>query len=123
MAYESSQGIKFTFSGTAFTANSISVSKKVSEIDVTSLENETGSYRSYRAAPIRDGDELKVDFVGLTLPQMTATGQISWTIDGSGSNAAFTANIPTAAPCTSADVTAQVGELIKGSATFRLTQN
>jgi hypothetical protein len=123
MPYESSQGIKFSFSGTTFTANSIAVSKKVSEIDVTSLENATGSYRAYRVAPIRDGDELKVDFVGLSLPQMTATGAISWTIDASGSNAAFTANIPTAALCTSADVTAQVGELIKGSATFRLTQN
>jgi hypothetical protein len=123
MPYESSQGIKFSFSGTTFTANSISVSKKVSEIDVTSLENETGSFRAYRAAPIREGDELKVDFVGLSVPQMTATGAIAWTFAASGSNAAFTAGIPTAALCTSADVTAQVGELIKGSATFRLTQN
>ena len=123
MAFEVSQGIGFTFSGTKFTANQISVSKKVSEIDVTSLESPNGAFRSYRAAPIREGDELKVDFVGLTLPQMTATGSITWAIDGSGSNAGFTAGIPTAALCTAADITAQVGELIKGSATFRLTLN
>lgn len=123
MAYEASQGISFSFSGTKFTANQISVSKKVSELDVTSLESPNGSYRSYRTAPIREGDELKVDFVGLTLPQMTATGQITWVIDGTGSNAAFTTGIPTAALCTAADITAQVGELIKGSATFRLTLN
>lgn len=123
MAYESSQGIKFDFSNTAFTANSISVSKRVSEIDVTSLETRHGEFRQYRAAPIREGDELKVDFVGLTVPQQTATGQITWTVDGSGSNAAFTTGIPTAALCTSVDVTAQVGELIKGSATFRLTNS
>jgi hypothetical protein len=123
MPFEPSQGIAFSFSGTKFTANSISVSKKVSEIDVTSLESANGSFRSYRAAPIRDGDELQVDFVGLTLPQMTATGQITWTVDGSGSNAGFTSNIPTAALCTSASVSAKVGELISGSATFRLTQN
>lgn len=121
MAYETSQGIKFVFSGQPYTATQIAMSKKVSEIDVTSLEAASGSYRSYRTAPIVESPELKVDFVGLTLPQMTATGQIVWTIDGSGSNAAFTANMPTAALCTSADVTAQVGELIKGSATFRLT--
>jgi hypothetical protein len=121
MAYESSQGIKFTFSGTAFTATQIQMSKKVSEIDVTSLEAASGAYRSYRTAPIVDSPELKIDFVGLTLPQMTSTGQITWSVDGSGSNAAFTANMPTAALCTSADVTAQVGELIKGSANFRLT--
>lgn len=123
MAYESSQGISFTFSGTKFTANQISMTKKVSEIDVTSLESPSGSYRSYRNSPILDAPELKVDFVGITLPQMTATGQITWSVDGTGSNAAFTAGIPTAALCTSADITAQVGELIKGSATFRLTLN
>jgi hypothetical protein len=123
MAYESSQGIKFTFSGVTYTAQSISSSKKVSEIDVTSLETPNGEYRQYRAAPIREGDELKVDFVGLTIPQQTATGSISWTIDGTGSNAGFTAGLPTAALCTSADITAQVGELIKGSATFRLSNS
>ena len=123
MAYEVSQGIGFSFAGVRYTANSIQVSKQVSEIDVTSLETPNGAYRSYRAAPIREGDELQVEFVGLTLPQMTATGQITWTIDGSGSNAAFTAGIPTAALCTSANISARVGERISGSATFRLTQN
>ena len=123
MAYESSQGISFTFSGTKFTANQISMTKKVSEIDVTSLSDPNGSYRSYRSAPVMDAPELKIDFVGLSMPQMTATGSITWSIDGSGSNAAFTAGMPTAALCTSTDVTAQVGELIKGSASFRLTLN
>lgn len=123
MPFEVSQGIGFSFAGVRYTANSISVSKKVSEIDVTSLDSPNGSYRSYRAAPIREGDELQVDFVGLTLPQMTATGQITWTIDGTGSNAGFTTGIPTAALCTSANVSAKVGELISGSATFRLTLN
>jgi len=123
MPFEASQGISFTFSGTKFTANQISVSKRASELDVTSLESPNGSYRSYRISPIRDGDELKVEFVGLTLPQMTATGQITWNVDGTGSNAAFTAGIPTAALCTSADITAQVGELIRGNASFRLTLN
>lgn len=123
MAFESSQGISFSFSGTKFTANQISVSKKTPEQDVTSLESPHGSYRSYRLGSIRDGDELKVDFIGLTLPQMTATGQITWVVDGTGSNAAFTTGIPTAALCTSADITAQVGELIKGSMSLRLTAN
>lgn len=123
MAFESSQGIGFSFSGTKFTATQIAVSKKTPEIDATGLDSPHGSYRSYRPAPIRDGDELKVDFIGLTLPQMTATGSITWSFDGTGSNAAFTAGLPTAALVTSADVTAQVGELIKGSMSLRLTQN
>jgi hypothetical protein len=123
MAYESSQGIKFIFNSITFTATQIAISKKTPEIDVTSLESPHGSYRSYRLGSIRDGDELKVDFIGLQLPSLTATQTLSWSIDGSGSNAAFTANLPTAALCTSADVTAQVGELIKGSMSLRLTQN
>ena len=123
MAFESSQGIGFSFAGVAYTANSIQASKKTPELDVTSLASPNGSYRSYRLGPIRDGDELSIDFIGLTVPQMTATGQITWTIDGSGSNAGFTAGLPTAALCTSAQVSAKVGELISGNATFRLTLN
>jgi hypothetical protein len=123
MAYESSQGIRFVFNSITFTATQIAISKKTPEIDVTSLESPHGSYRSYRLGSIRDGDELKVDFIGLQLPSMTATQTLSWSIDGSGSNAAFTAGLPTAALCTSADVTAQVGELIKGSLNLRLSQN
>jgi|688.fasta_scaffold146903_5 hypothetical protein len=121
MAYESSQGIGFSFSGQAFTANSIQLSQSVSEIDVSSLSDPTGSYRSFRPAPIREAPELQIDFVGMALPQMTATGAISWTIAASGSNAGFTTGIPANALCTSASVTAAVGELIKGQATFRLT--
>ena len=123
MAYESSQGISFIFDGATFTANSISASKRVSEIDVTSLETAQGEFRQYRPSPIRDGDELKVDFVGLTIPTQTATAAITWVIDGTGSNAGFTAGLPTAALCTSVDLTASVGELITGSATFRLTNS
>ena len=131
MAFEGGQGIVFNYpvqtnaqytaATQNFTCTSIAVSKKVSEIDASSLATPTGAFRSYRAAPIREGDELKIDFMGITIPVMTATGQISWSIDGSGSNAAFTNSMPTAALCTSCDVTAAVGELIKGSATFRLT--
>lgn len=123
MPFESSQGIGFSFDGKVFTATQIAVSKKTPEIDVTSLETPHGKYRSYRLGSIRDGDELKVDFIGLTLPNMTSTAQITWSIDGSGSNAGFTTGLPTAALVTSADVTAQVGELIKGSMSLRLTQN
>lgn len=122
MAYESAQGIGFTFSGTEFLLTSLSFSKSVNEIDVTSLKNKLGEFRSYRVAPIREGDEMQVEFFGMTFPQMTATGTIVWTIDASGSNAALTTGLPTVALCTSASLTAAAGELLKGNATFRLTQ-
>lgn len=123
MAFESSQGIGFSFSGVAYTANQIQVSQSLAEIDVTSLADPTGSFRSFRPASIREAPELQMDFVGMSLPQQTATGIIQWTILASGSNASFTTGLPTVALCTSASVTAAVGELIKGQATFRLTAN
>lgn len=123
MPFESAQGINFNFSGKPFTLTSVSFSKNVSEIDVSTLATKQGEFRTYRPAPLREGDELSIEFYGLELPQQTATAAISWLIDGSGSNASLTTGIPTAALCTSAQIQAAAGELIRGSATFRLTQS
>jgi hypothetical protein len=123
MAYESAQGLTFQFSGTAFELTSLSFNKRVSEIDVSSLKTANGAFRSYRAAPLREGDELSIEFWSISLPQMTATGALSWSFDGSGSNAAITAGLPTVALCTQSQLQASAGELVKGSATFRITAN
>ena len=121
MAYESAQGLSFTFSGKTFLLTSVSFSKKVAEVDVTDLRASHGAYRSYRPAPVRDGDELSIEFYGLEFPQMTATGVMVWNVDGSGSNAALVSSLPTVALCTSSQLQAAAGELIKGSATLRVT--
>ena len=123
MAYESAQGLSFVFSGKTFNLTSVSFSKKVSEVDVASLATPHGSYRSYRAAPLRDGDELQIEFYGMDFPQMTATGALAWSMDGSGTNSALISTLPTIALCTSAQLQAAAGELIKGSATLRITQS
>jgi hypothetical protein len=122
MAYESAQGLTFKFSGKEFLLTSISFNKKVSEIDVSNLKTKYGEFRTYRGAPLLDGDELSIEFFGLEFPQMTATGVLSWTLDGSGSNAALTSALPTVALCTSASLQAAAGDLIKGNATLRVTQ-
>lgn len=121
MAYESAQGLSFTFSGKTFLLTSISFNKKVAEVDVTDLKTAHGSYRSYRPSPVRDGDELSIEFYGMDFPQMTATGVLAWSMDGSGSNAALISALPTVALCTSSQLQAAAGELIKGSATLRIT--
>jgi len=123
MPFESSQGLSFAFSGRTYTLTSISFSKSVSEVDVSTLATRQGEFRTYRPSPLREGDELSIEFFGMEVPQQTATAQIVFTFDGSGSNAGLTTGIPTVALCTSAQVQAAAGELIKGSATFRLTQN
>lgn len=121
MAYESAQGLSFTFSGKTFLLTSISFNKKVAEVDVTDLKTAHGSYRSYRPSPVRDGDELSIEFYGMDFPQMTATGVLTWSMDGSGSNSALISALPTVALCTSSQLQAAAGELIKGSATLRIT--
>ena len=123
MAYESAQGLNFVFSSKTFLLTSISFNKKVSEVDVASLATPHGSFRSYRPAPLRDGDELQIEFYGMDFPQMTATGALAWSMDGSGSNSALISALPTIALCTSAQLQAASGELIKGSATMRVTYN
>lgn len=122
MAYESAQGLTFTFSGKEFLLTSISFNKNVNEVDVTSLKTKQGDYRSYRAAPIREGDELQVEFFGMDFPQQTATGSLTWSVDNSGTNSALISSLPTVALCTSASLQAAAGELIRGSATFRISQ-
>jgi hypothetical protein len=121
MAYESAQGLSFVFSGKTFLLTSISFNKKVSEVDVTDLKTPHGSFRSYRPAPVRDGDELSIEFFGMDFPQMTATGVLAWSMDNSGSNSALISALPTVALCTSSQLQAAAGELIKGSATLRIT--
>jgi hypothetical protein len=116
------QGLTLSFNSVTYEITSMSFNKKVSEIDVSSLKTKNGAYRSYRAAPLRDGDELSVEYWGAGVPQMTATGTITFTFDGSGSNAALTAGLPTVALCTSSQMQAAAGELVKGSATFRMSE-
>jgi hypothetical protein len=123
MSIVSAQGLTFTFSGKTYELTSLSFSKKVTEIDTSSLKTQHGAFRSYRPAPLRDGDEVSVEFWGVDLPQMTATAAMTYAFDGSGSNAAITAGLPTVALCTSTQLQASAGELVKGSATFRISQS
>jgi hypothetical protein len=54
---------------------------------------------------------------------MTATGVLRFTVDSTGSNSALISALPTVALCTSAQLQAAAGELIKGSATLRISQS
>jgi hypothetical protein len=123
MSIVSAQGLTFSFAGRSYELTSLSFSKQVSEIDTSSLKTKHGAFRSYRPAPLRDGDEVSVEFWGVDLPQMTATASMTWSFDGTGSNFAITAGLPTVALCTSTQLQAAAGELVKGSATFRISEN
>ena len=108
----------FTFSGLVATLTKIEVSASAAQTDVSHLGCAVASKRLYRAAPLSDSPEVKVDFIGNSIPAV-------------GTKAAFTltgvflstkAAECTKAVCTAASLKATVGDLVKGSATFKLSK-
>lgn len=76
--------------------------------------------RLYRKAPIIDSPELKLDFIADGNAKLPLVGwKDSFTLTMNGASLAK-ASICTKAICTSASVKVAVGEIVKGSATFKL---
>lgn len=107
-------GITFIFGGATYTATSISVSRSASEFDVTSTDitPSATSCRRFRLGEIESCD-IKVDWVGLVVPAVDQPYAFSLT-SGLG-------HTGTKALCTGLNITASAGELIKGSATFKVS--
>jgi len=107
------QGITFVFGGSTYTATSISVSRNAGEFDVTSTEIPAGEPKRYRLSDI-ENCEIKVDWIsGGTIPIVDKTAAFTLS-SGLG-------HIGAIALCTGLSITASAGELIKGSATFKVS--
>jgi hypothetical protein len=120
VAYENSQGITFSFAGQVFTATSISVTRSRGEQDVSTTDIASGNFRRIRTKKINDV-QVKVDWIGGNVPPVKSTVAYSWSVSGTdiGANQ-FTNN---KAICTGLSITGAAGDLIKGSATFKLSQD
>ena len=109
-------GISFTFDGDVYTATQISVSRSAAEFDCTSTDIPANStaLRRYRASAV-ENVEIKVDWIGLTIPTVdtTAAFTLSTAMGSTGSLAL----------CTGLSITASAGELIRGSATFKVSKD
>lgn len=105
-----SQGTTFTFGGTTFVAKNVKVKRTRAYIDVTPLSAESGSTRQLQASPIVDGDEISCEYWGDTAPSLGASAAIACATLGVSGNAV----------CEEFELTAAMGELIVGTATFRL---
>lgn len=120
MAFEDSSDLTFKFNSIVYTATSISVSKGAGEINVTSV-NVNNGLSVFRPGSLKSL-ELKVDFIGNTLPPQDDTYNLEINGNGAGANGALAGEAATlTAVCTSVQMTAQAGELIKGSATFKVS--
>jgi hypothetical protein len=116
----SSQGSgNFTFNGASFQITSLDVSASAAQVDVSHLGLAVNAKRILKKAPLVDSPEVKIDFLGNSLPAVGTKAVFVLT----GSFGSTKAGDCTKAICTQASVKAAVGEIIKGSATFKLSKN
>jgi hypothetical protein len=116
-----SQGTSFNFAGVVYTCTRVSVNlqwqgntrNKISAATLASNINAEEPF-VYGFLPYSDdtSSTVDIDFLGTTLPSIGATGTIS--ISG---GAAFSTSYAT---CASSSITAQVGDLVRGSASFKV---
>ena len=114
MPIADSQGTTFIFNSVTFLAtNVVHNVTGGTQIDVSDLTIASGGNRIYQSSPLNEssGAEVSVDFLGLQQPAVDQAYAITC--------AAF--SISGTAICTSYTNTAAVGEVLKGSATFKLT--
>ena len=110
-AIPDSQGTTFTFNAVAFLATNVKVMSSVNEIDASTLDLASGSMRAYQPAPLKDGDMVSCQYFGTQRPPMDKNYAIACAKLGITGNAI----------CTKWENEAKVGELLTGSAEFRLS--
>jgi hypothetical protein len=118
VSFENSQGVTFTFGGTIYTATQIAVTRGRAEFDVSSTDLGSGSLRRIRAAKLNEVS-IKVDWVGGTIPTVNRTA--TFLITGTELGATDFSGKP--AICTGLSISGNAGDLIRGSATFKLSQD
>jgi hypothetical protein len=106
-----SQGTTFTFNGVTFVAKNVKVKRSLATIDVTPLSATAGSTRILQKAPLVDGDVITCEYWGTTAPARGTSSAISCSTLGISGNAF----------CEEFELTAAVGELVVGTASFKLT--
>lgn len=139
MALEATAGIAFKFNTSTYAITSISVTKTMGEFDATSMDikppsgsggQSTPAVFRYRAGGLKTV-EAKIDWIGNSVPEMdkvcdiwigsTSNSGGSTVVDITGEYTAAGSSLKAIASDVS--ITAQAGELIKGSATFTFTKD
>lgn len=110
MAGISSQGLTFTFGGTVFTVTSVSVNDSQDLIDGSHLGIAPNGRREF-VGGFATNREISVDFIGTTIVSAGVSGSLSIT-----GPMAFSGT----ATVMSANVGGSVGDLVKGSMSFKV---
>ena len=105
-----SQGTTFTFNSVEFVATQVKVKRSRAAIEVTPLSQASGTNRKYQNAPVSEVT-ISCDYYGSTAPDMSSSHTISCSA----------LSISGEAICEDFELTAKVGELLVGTASFRLS--
>lgn len=108
----------FTFASATYKITSLEVSASAAQTDVSHLGVAAGQKRIFKKAPLTDSPEVKIDFIGNSLPAVGTKGDFTLV----GNFGVTKASECTKAICTQASLKAAVGDIIKGSATFKLSK-
>jgi len=135
MAFESSQGITFSFSGTTYAATSISISESRGEIDTATLNQAYGSTRSFTPSDLVEYT-FKVDWIGSRSPETKKTAvllisstntahgfELRSTAAGGIASTTTSSSLRCTAICTGLSHVVAVGDVVKGSATFKVSKD
>lgn len=114
MAFESAQGITFSFASSVYTATQVAVSKSRQDFDISSTDLGEGDLRRIRAGKL-ENIEIKVDWLGDTVPPVKSPQAFTLT-GGLGVTGGM-------AICTGLSITGAAGDLIKGTATFKVSED
>jgi hypothetical protein len=112
-------GGSFSYDGAQFRITSLDVSGTATQADVSHLGIISGLTRIFKKAPLADSPEVKIDFIGTSLPAVGTKKNFVLT----GNFASLKTSLCTKAICTQASLKATVGDIVKGSATFKLSKN
>jgi hypothetical protein len=118
MPFDVAQGITFAFNNVNYTATSVAVSRSQGEFDISSVDQASGSFRRLRAGKSKAID-VKVDWIGGTIPPTKLVCPIS--VSGTDIGASDISGY--SAICTGLTITGAAGDIIKGSATFKVSYN
>lgn len=118
MPFETSQGITFKFNNVVYTATSIAVSRSRGENDISTTDLASGSFRRLRAGKLNTV-EIKVDWIGGTVPPVKTLQ----TFEVTGTDIGATDFSGKKALCTGLSISGSAGDMIRGSATFKVSQD
>lgn len=107
-----SQNVTITFNNLTLAATSIKSKVSQPTVDTSTLTLASGSARKFQPSPLKEAGTFAVEFLGSNAPTTGVVANLNISAPFSVSGNAI---------CEDVEITAAVGELLKGTCNFKLT--